>query len=214
MKNGKFFVVGMLVIALAFGFVLIGCPMGSDDEKGNSEVKSLPSFEGQFVGSEAEASALASGAEAQIQLAIAEALEQGPRSNIGMSRAAVSENGHYTYNGVTVDYTVTGDIDSDTYPFSYTVKERVAIDGTYAGYKIKGRYNLNLNYTVTSETVSSIKYDYDCVYAVSYGGKGMKLVYTGNLVITSAPEYIYNVHYAVYDNNNALRYNYDYKYPQ
>jgi hypothetical protein len=140
-------------------------------------------------------------------------LTQGTRQNNLSARAAVSQNGHYEYLGISVDYTVSGNTTSDTYPFNYSVAEIVTIDGTYGGYRIKGNYNLELVYTVESSTNNSMKCNYDCIYTVSYNGKGMKIITTGDMTMTSTPSsFIYNLHYAVYDNNNTRRYNYDYKY--
>jgi hypothetical protein len=207
----------MPALALALGLVLAGCPNETTDDTGDinsQKAGNLSSFEGEFVASEEDATTLASGADIQIQQAIALALAQGQglQANEVTARAVVSESGHYEYNGVSLDYTVTENTSDNTYPFFYDVEEVVSIDGTYGGYKIKGRYNLNLHYNLTSETVYNIKYDYDCWYAVSYGGKGMKVITTGEMNMTSSGSYTYNLHYAVYDNNNVSRYNYDYKY--
>jgi hypothetical protein len=196
---------------LAMGIVFAGCDTGDDGDGGLAKVGGLPEFEGTFVASEAEATALASAADTQIQAAINQALAQGPQSNIA-GRAAVAASGHYEYNGVSVDYTVSGNTSSSTYPFDYKIKEVVTIDGTYGGYKIKGNYNLDLDYTFTSAAEYSITYKYDCWYTVSYNGTGMKVIATGDMILTSQPEYIWNLHYAVYDNSNVLRFNYDYNY--
>jgi hypothetical protein len=207
----KKILLGTLVLALSFGFVLTGCSNPAGGVDGNVElVNSLPAFEGAFAADETEVRTLQSGADAQIELAIADALAQAPQRSIG--RAAVSANGHYEWNGVTVDYTATGNTTGNTYPLTYAVKALVTIDGTYSGYKIKGKYNLNEAVTYNSAVDYSIIYNYDCVYTVSYNGKGMKLIYTGNMAMTSSAA-AYNVHYAVYDNTNELRYNFDYKYP-
>jgi hypothetical protein len=207
----------MSAFVLILGLVLVGCPNGTTDNGGDvnsQKVNNLQSFEGEFVASEQEATTLASGADTQIQQAIATALAQGLQANRVIPRAAVSENGHYEYNGISLDYTVTGNTSSSTFPFYYDVKEDVSINGTYAGYKIKGNYNVNLRYNVTSQTVYSIQYDYDCWYAVSYDGKGMKVVTTGEMNMTSSGSYTYDLHYAIYDNNDISRYNYDYNYPE
>jgi hypothetical protein len=198
---------GMLAAVLPFAFVLTGCP----PEGGvNPEIKNLPPFEGEFVASEEEASALATGANAQIEAAITAAVAQGPQAS--MSRAVVSESGYFEYNGVRVDITVTGNTVGDNYPLKSTIKELVTVNGTYGGYRVKGRYDLNLNCTATSPTEASIKGSLDCVYTVSHNGKGMKLVCTGNVELTTINTYTYSVYYAVYDNNNDLQYNYNYKY--
>jgi hypothetical protein len=195
------------------------------DEVGPEDVQNLQSFEGQFVSSETEATTLASGADIQIQSAIAQALthtgqalaQVQPTENPSANTLAAERSGHYEYNGVVMDYTVSGDILSQTYPYSYNIAEIVTINGTYGGYKINGSYNLHLNYIWTSATAYSVKYDYDSVYTVSHDGKGMKVIQSGDMTMTynqSSYSYSYNLHYAVYDNNNIRRFNYDYDYSQ
>jgi hypothetical protein len=211
----------MPAFVLVLGLVLAGCPNGTTDNAGgvnSQKISNLQSFEGEFVASEQVATTLASGADIQIQQAITAALTQGVQASKGVARAVVSQDGHYEYNGIRLDYTVTGNTSGNTFPFYYDVKELVSIDGTYGGYRIKGNYNLNIHYNFISQTVSSIKCDYDCWYAVSYGGKGMKVITTGemNIDITSSGSdtLSYDIHYAVYDNNNVRRYNYDDNYPE
>jgi hypothetical protein len=215
MHNRNIFVV-LSAFMLVLGLVLIGCPNGTIDNGGDvnsQKVNDLQSFEGEFVASAQEATTLASGADTQIQQAITMALAQGLQANRIIPRAVESQNGHYEYNGIRLDYTVTGNTSSSSFPFYYDAKEVVTINGTYGGYKIKGNYNVNLHYKVTSETVYSIQYDYDCWYTVSYGGKGMKVITTGEMNMISSGSYTYDLHYAVYDNNNVSRYSYDYSYP-
>jgi hypothetical protein len=210
MFNRNFFAV-MPAFVLVLGLVLAGCPnetTGGDESF--QRVSNLPPFEGEFVASEQEATTLALNANIQIQQAIETALSQGAQANESGARAVVSRNGHYEYNGISLDYTVTGNMSSDTFPFYYDAKELVSVDGTYNGYKIKGNYNVNLHFNYASQTEYSIRYDYDCWYTVSRGGKGMKVVTTGEMNMTSPGTYTYNLHYTVYDNNNVSRYNYDY----
>jgi hypothetical protein len=64
---------------------------------------------------------------------------------------------------------------------------------------------------ITNKSTFNCKYQYDCIYVVSYNGKGMKVITTGDMTMSSSGSYTYNLHYAVYDNNNVARYNYDYK---
>jgi hypothetical protein len=201
----------MPAFVLVLGLVLVGCPNGTTDDAGDvnsQKVSNLSSFEGEFVANEQDATILASSADTQIQQAIFMALAQGVQENSVVARAVVSQNGHYEYNGISLDYTVTGDASSDTFPFSYDVREVVSIDGTYGGYKIKGNYQVNLHNTFTSQTAYETQYEYDCWYTVSYGGKGMKVITTGKMNMTSAGNYTYNLHYAVYDNNNVSQYDY------
>jgi hypothetical protein len=216
MTNKNFFI-GMLVLVLAFSVVVVSCDNGNNGLDDDRAIGELPVFEGNFVASEDEATALAIGVNAQIQVAIEEALTQGgPKENRFAGKAAVSQNEHYEYNGIVLDYTVSGDASGN----SYTAKYIVSIDGTYGGYKVKGKYNFDLEYTGTS-TESRTKYIYDCIYTVSYSGTGMKVITTGDMIMTITFEpsvtysYNYNLHYAVYDNSNVRRYNYDYnqRYP-
>lgn len=97
-----------------------------------------------------------------------------------------------------------------TYPSSFNIKQVVKINGVYEGYKVNGHYNLTLDYTYTDESNYSILYDYDCTYTVSYNGKGMKVIATGKMTM-ALPDYTYDMNYAVYDNDNTLKYNYNYK---
>jgi hypothetical protein len=211
--------VAIPAFVLVLGLVLSGCPNGTTDNAGDAnsqKASNLQSFEGEFVASEQEATILASAADIQIQQAINAALTQGIQASMGAARAVVSQNGYYEYNGIRLDYTVTGNTTSTTFPFYYDVKELVSIDGTYSGYKIKGNYNLDIRYGFISQTVSSVKCDYDCWYAVSYNGKGMKVITTGEMnvdITSSGSDVSYDMHYAVYDNNNVRRYNYDDNYP-
>jgi hypothetical protein len=196
--------------ALVLGLVLAGCPQGIVDEEGDEnsqKVSSLSSFEGEFVANEEDAKTLVSGADWQIQQAIGAALAQGLPENSVAARVVAAESGHYDYNGIILDYTVTGDISGGTFPSEGYVKELVSINGTYGGYKIQGKYQANLHYTIASETEYRVRYEYDCGYTVSYGGKGMKVITTGEMSMTSWGSQKYNLHYAVYDNNNVLQYN-------
>jgi hypothetical protein len=212
MANKKIFI-GMSVLALAFGMAIVGCDKDSGIDDGSETVKNLPAFEGSFVSSEHEASILALGADSQIQTAIAEALQR-PATNDPALRATDTESGYYEFNGISLRYIVTEtSSDNSSYPYSYTVQQIVTIDGIYGGYKIKGNYNLELEYTVTGLIEQSIKYNYDCFYTVSYNGMGMKIITTGDMIISSNSQYRYNLHYAIYDNNNIRRFNYDYKHP-
>jgi hypothetical protein len=92
--------------------------------------------------------------------------------------------------------------------------EKVTIDGTYADYTVVGDYNMNLKYMFTSESEYTATFNYDCAYVVSYQGKGMKVVATGDVTMASPScDDTYNLHYAVYDNSNVRRYDYDFVYP-
>jgi hypothetical protein len=209
MTNKKVFL-GMLSIVLTVGFVLMGCDTGVG---GNSKaVRNLPSFDGAFVASEQEATTLAIGADVQIRTAIATALAQGPSGSLSAALAAVNQNGHYSYNGISLDYTVSVSNNfGKTYPGTMNEKENITINGTYGGYKISGSYNVVLDYTYTALLTFNCNYKYDCVYAVSHNGKGMKVITTGNMTVSSLGSPTYNLHYAVYDNNNVEQYNYDHK---
>jgi len=217
--------VGMLVLAFCF----IGCDDGSTDVDGGApeEVKSLPAFEGTFVADETEASTLASGCQAQIQTAISAALSnggvsgnilpslnvEGALNNVSRSVGSPGTSGHYSYNGVSLDYTVSTSGSYPSYPWSATIDEVVTINGTYGGYKISGQCTIHLVESFTSASSYTMAYTYDETFVVSYGGKGMKLVYTGSMNTGTSGSTTYNVHYAVYDNSNTRRYNYDYVYP-
>jgi hypothetical protein len=226
----KRFFVGILGMALVFGMALIGCDNGSTDDNGDGvpdEVKELSSFEGTFVASEQEATTIATGADTQIQLAISAALANGGVNpnilpsiksatlpDFEIHRAINGLDGHYSYNGIELDYTVTySDGYPTTYPFTMNMVERVSVNGTYSGYKISGVYNVKVDSSYTSAGAYNMKYNYDCTYTVSYNGKGMKIVTTGEMTMASSPvSYNYDLHYAVYDNGNVRRYNYDYNY--
>jgi hypothetical protein len=229
-KKGLF--AGILAVTLIFGLGLTGCGdgAGGGGDRTLLEIKALPSFDGAFVASEAEATTLIDGAGLEIDAAIAAALALGgasPNIRLGVppsagsvnppdfgSRAAAGSSGHYSYNGVSLDYSVKT---SGNYPYASgtaDVVERVTINGTYNGYKINGRYDVKLHHTVVPAG-EIIKYNYDCVFVVSHSGsgKGMKIVQTGDLTMddTVSPTTLdYNLHYAVYDNSNECRYNYDY----
>jgi hypothetical protein len=207
-KSGLFG--GTLAVALVFA--LMGCDAGGLKDLGSgtsTTVDALPAFEGAFVASEQEATTLASMADVQIQTAIATALAQGPSGSLSAARA-VTQDGHYVYNGISLDYTVSMSDNGQSYPSTMNMKEIVTIDGTYSGYKISGRYNVVLDYTYTDVSTFSVKYKYDCVYVVSYNGKGMKVITTGDMTMSSSESYTYNLHYAVYDNGNVCKYDYDF----
>jgi hypothetical protein len=204
----------MLIMALAVGFVLTGCDTGTGGGDNSEAIMELPSFSGTFVANEQEATTLATGADSQIQAAIAAALAQGPSNSLSVARA-VTQSGHYVYNGVSLDYTVSmSDNFGQSYPSPMNAKDLVTITGTYGGYTINGIYNLVLDYTYTNSSTFTCKYKYDCVYMISYNGKGMKVITTGDMTLSTSGgyTYTYNLHYAVYDNNNVERYNYNYKY--
>jgi hypothetical protein len=213
MTNKKI-LAGLLSVVLV-GFVLMGggCSNGTTDDPAGSggiaEITALPSFDGDFVANETEATTLAIEADGVIDDAIAAALSYP----LGVDLAVVA-SGHYYYNGVDLVYTVTR---SDSYPTApYTVSEKdiVKIDGTYgAGYKVAGRYDFDVNLAVDASSNFTYKYKYDCVYTVSRGGKGMKIIATGDYTLSIAGAtyvYAYKMHYAVYDNSNTKRYDYDY----
>jgi hypothetical protein len=225
MKGQKTVLVGILAAALVFALMVTGCDSGGGGGGGGTEekVNALPPFEGTFVGSEAEATSLAEGADSAITQAISAALAQGGGNIRGLPfsrgetapdldtlRAAAS--GHYAYNGVTLDYTATySDGDPSTYPFTMAIVEKVTIHGTYSGYKIDGDYNLKMDMNYTSSSEYSFKYDYDCILTISYNGKGMKLVETGYMTaITPPTTYTYNLDYAIYDNNGTAVFVYKY----
>ena len=213
--------IGIAAAALILGIALAGCDNSTsggvslnDGGDGSEQVQDLPSYEGSFVTSQTEAQTFQVAADVQIQQAITAALAHPVQQNILQARTAENQSGHYEYNGVVMDYTVTGSLTGDSYPYEYSIKEIVTINGTYGGYTINGKYDVNLSYKYTDASTFTIKYNYDCVYTVSYNGKGMKLIYTGNMDMTSSGSYVYDVHYAVYDNNNTRRYNFDYRFPE
>jgi hypothetical protein len=223
MKKIRGYREGMLAMMLMFTIIFAGCDDGSTGGGTSEEaqVQNLPSFEGESVASEEEAQEMQAGADVAINTAITTALAQGAaQANMLPSRAAggdVYGSGHYEYNGVTLDYTVSGSTTSLTYPYYYSIKYVATIDGTYSGYRIKGKYNMEVKFNITSASAYDLKYTYNCVYAVSKDGKGMKLVYNGKMdyvyPFVSGDGYIFNVHYSVYDNKNVRIYNFDYKHP-
>lgn len=85
-------------------------------------------------------------------------------------------------------------------------KELITIDGTYGGYTISGK-GMKI---YQNEVAPFTKYNYDCAFTVSYNGKGMKIIYTGSMDITSTGKNAYKLHYTVYNNNNTGIYNFDY----
>jgi hypothetical protein len=225
-RKAKMLLPVALVLALvaAFALVVSGCDSGGCDSGGGTEekVNALPPFEGAFVASEEEATALATGADTAISQAISEALAQGGGNIRGLplpgeippdfATQRASTSGHYTYNGVSLDYTATySDGYPSTYPFTMAIVEMVTIQGTYYGYKIDGDYNIKLDMNYTSSSAYNMKIDYDCIYTVSYNGKGMKVVYTGDMTAATPPTtYTYNLNYAVYDNSGTAVFVYKY----
>jgi hypothetical protein len=208
MKN-KFFVLGISAMVLVFGLVIGGCGHGG----GNpilEEIQSLPSFEGEFVASEEEAGELFSDAEPIIQAAITAALASSPVS----SMRAVSLDGNYAYNGVTLKFTFTASDSYPTPPWTAKFIYRATIDGTYSGYVIKGRYDYDENASQSDASTYSGDLNFDEVLSISYNGKGAKFVITGTAAASTSPSLsmVYDLHYAVYDNENVLRYNFDYSF--
>jgi hypothetical protein len=227
MASKKFLFV-MPGVVLAFGLLAVGCDNGTTDNK-EAGVQGLPSFEGTFVESKEEATAMALDANEQITAAIEvvlnAALANGGGGNLSVSpnlhsvnppnfdvsRAAYESKGHYSDNGIDLDYTVTYSDGFPTPPCTTDMIEKVKINGTYGGYIVVGNYNVKSSISFTSEESITIKADYDCAYAVSKDNKGMKIVSTGNTTMTSDPVSMkYNMHYAVYDNNNVCQFDYDY----
>jgi hypothetical protein len=211
-NNGKI----IAAIALAMGMALAACsqPTGGGGPVDNSSqtIRSLPNFEGTFVASEQEASQLALASETQITRAISAAAGH-PTASSSMARA-ITQNGHFEYNGVKVDAAVSSSGSYPSHPYSMSITESGTIDGTYGGYKINGNFDIKIAENSTSASASTLKYTYSMVYAVSHNGKGMKIVYTGDMTITrsgSSSSAKYDLHYAVYDNANQRRFNYDYK---
>ena len=206
-------------VALVFALAICGCSGGADGGSGGGggvpqTVKELPSFEGTPVATETEAMSLAAESMVQIQLAISEAMTAEPV--LSMSRS-IYESGNYSYNGVTLQYTVTVTGDPPFPPYTMNVSELVTIDGTYYGYTIKG-VGLDIKSEVSSlsEANLSSKYRYNCAYTVSKDGKGMKVVYSGTSDTTLNGETYsteYKLHYAIYDNSNNVLFSIDYEYP-
>lgn len=217
-KNGKF----IAVIALSMGMILAACsqPTGggggtptNNDNTPEQTIKNLPSYTGSFVANQDEASQLALTAQNKIDDAILAAIGNGTSSG-SMARAAVNESGHYEYNGVKLDYTVSISGAHPSYPYSQNVTESGTINGTYGGYDIKGNFDIKYVENATSASASSIKFTYNMVYVISHNGKGMKIVHTGDMTVTvsgATQSISYDLHYAVYDNANQRRYNADYK---
>jgi hypothetical protein len=210
----------VLVIVLAFGMLIVGCKgniIDIEKDPVEQKVEALPSFEGSFVSSEAEASTLAVAAQTVIKSAIDAAIFYGQQSeqlSRNQPRDAVNISETYTYNGITLSYRYTEtDEYGLTYPFSSSTIVNATVNGTYGGYTIKGRYYFKNDIDYTAELSYTDKIVYDCVYVVSGNGKGMKLVQTGDVTLTSSEgdAGTYSVHLAVYDNDNVRRYNYDYE---
>ncbi|MDR0552427.1 MAG: hypothetical protein LBG72_10550 [Spirochaetaceae bacterium] len=186
------------------GVLLVGL-----DPANEQKIKDLPAFEGNAVSSEDEASVMAIGAMAQITAAATAALSYSAQSNT--INRAVAPSGNYSYNGVKLTYSVSTTGSYPTPPYTMDVKELITIDGTYGGYTISGKgMEIDSSITYTSSTSVSIKYKYDCAFTVSYNGKGMKIIYTGSMDITSTGKNAYKLHYTVYNNNNTAIYNFDY----
>jgi hypothetical protein len=210
----------VLVIVLAFGMLIVGCKgniIDVEKDPVEQKVEALPSFEGSFVSSEAEASTLAVAAQTVIESAIEAAISSGQQSeqlSQNQPRDAVKISDTYIYNGITLSYsyTATGEYGL-TYPFSSSTIVNATVNGTYGGYIIKGIYDFKNDIEYASELSYTDKIVYDCVYVVSGNGKGMKLVQTGDVTLTSSEgdTGTYSVHLAVYDNDNVRRYNYDYE---
>jgi hypothetical protein len=197
----------------------------SDDSNSNNpasnndpyiqEVKKLPAFEGSFVASKADATALVEESMSQINAAISTAIasSQGQEIQTLLSSARASSDdidnlddpsGTYNYDGVTVtiEFSKTGG------GGGYIMTVEAVIDGTYDGYKISGRYysKASLNYTSDEQFDSKNVYDY--AYTVSKNGKGMKLVLTGDATISSDGASTLNLNYSIYDNSGVRQYNY------
>jgi hypothetical protein len=208
-RNFRAGIIGMLALVLVFSAAVVSCDNGNNGTDGEKELENLPAFEGDFVANEEEAAALATGADVAIRAAIDAALAQESQKNSFAGKAAVSQTGHYYYNGISLDYAFSGDDETG----SYTARVIATVDGTYVGYRVIGKYNYDLVVTSTSSGYT-MKFAYDCVYTVSYNGKGMKVIQTGSALVTttsdSSVHYNVDLHYTVYDNGNVRRYNYDY----
>jgi len=231
----------LLCSIVLVGIALVGCetstssggggeiPQTDDGLPSNEieKVKALPSFEGTFVSSESEAKTLASTSMAKIDGAISAALMYGRESAStlhslsaveplsGISRSAYYDIGHYSYNGVSLDYSFTTSDNFPYYPCSITEIETLTINGTYGGYKIFGSCSLKIFTSLSSQYSVTTVCTYNESYAVSYNGVGMKVVITGsmNYALYTSSSSNMNYHYSVYDNSNILWYNYDYVYP-
>jgi hypothetical protein len=205
----------MLATVLVFGMLIVGCDDGSTGGGGSDgetpeTVKVLPNFDGTFVESEQEATTLATMSQSAVSTAISAAVASGAKSNI-QGRAVVN-NAHYEYNGVSLDYTVSYSDNYPTPPYTSSIVEYAIFNGTYSGYKIDGKMDIKISQSYTSASDYNIKYTYNCIYTVSKDGKGMKLVYTGDMDMSSTGKYVYNLHFSIYDNNNVRKYDYNYDY--
>jgi len=190
-----FWGIGVLVSAIMVTFAACGELPNSADSDDIEKIISLPSYQGAFVASQSEATTMANDVDIEVQAAIQEVLTQANTS------------GHYEKNGMVVDYTVTY---SGSHGSSH-ITQITNIEGIYNGYVIQGVYNLIIDRIHTSPMEDfSIHTEYNSWYSVSHNGKGMKAKINGKKTISPSGS-SYDLHYAIYDNNNVLRYKYDYK---
>jgi hypothetical protein len=182
-------------------------------------VQALPAFSGSFVSSQEEASSLVAWADSEITsmipLTLPSALNQ---SGIASAKAAGTTT---TIEPITQDYDENGI--KATLSISISENETIniafigTIDKTENGATIKGGFNIAYKISALSGTSYSMSASYkDTAYTISAGGKGLKVVMSGELAFTAdAGEDDANpsinitkstLRYTVYDNNNIKKY--------
>jgi len=233
MKKERFFLVGMLAIALVFGLTVASC--GGDD--GDSVDKSLPAIEsvdnftGAFVENKTEGLNLV--AEAIQELGslspdggilpsiMGESEDLGGRSAVrNMSREAFNEafNNENLGNGITATGSIKG-YDNDT-ELSLLLKLVLNFNNTQSSpYTFNGRYYLDEDFYMKEQSTKiTMKINADNGYAISVskGGKGLKFVVKLTVKYNVTIDYAnlsstggnptYKVTIDVYDNTNARQY--------
>jgi len=206
----KKILLGMLVLILAFGFMVASC---SDDGGVPSAVKNLPSFDGRAVNSQAEAEQLGDESMGVIMMAIDDAISNSPSIIRDPLQSEESRNvifdDNFNHNGVRGHerLTVTG-----SNPITANYSLLATLDGTYTGYRIVGRIESTANFTVSgSEHNPNIsgRMNYTATYTVSANGVGMKLHATVNANITSSNYGTMTMRATAYDNDNNVLYTFN-----
>ncbi|MDR2658553.1 MAG: hypothetical protein LBC27_00985 [Spirochaetaceae bacterium] len=228
-KNKTVFLPGLTALLLAA--FLIGCeqqvttededtpPSSQNNPVAPAELTSLPPYSGSFVSSKSEAGSLATLALETVSAAMT-GLTPSPTTTNSLNLNGIRAAG-YPVTPVTTE--INGNGIKAT--FSYSTSEDGDISITFVGEidktwtddnnisnKIKGKFNIEETLS-SSETAMNISASYkDTAYTISSGGKGIKLVISGELNATvSIPEEEYSITKStlcctIYDNNNAKRY--------
>jgi len=235
MKKERFFLVGMLAIALVFGLTVSGCGGDGDGDsvdKNLPAISDLPDFSGAFVSSQTEAiemvaeaiSALGSispGLDSSLSI-MGKSEDVGGRSAVrNMSREAYNEsfNNQSLGNGITATGSIKGyENDSE---LSMLLKLVLNFNNTQSsGYTLNGRYYLDDDFYFKEQGTKitmRINADNGYAFSVSKGGKGLKfnlkMKVKANVTIdglsasTSTPSYTYSIE--VYDNTNTKKFTYN-----